>query len=136
MPTICAFGESALAHVSLLAGLYARELTVSVCPNPRLQVSRSTGLALYGDPAPRVGLAQAIGGNLCERLRGILPAKDALILRVLYRLRCCSRRGTELSNGYAGDVMTTQTSRCASDNLDWAVVTARACLIDRNVRRT
>lgn len=32
-------GESALAHVSLLAGLYARELTVSVGPNPRLQVA-------------------------------------------------------------------------------------------------
>jgi hypothetical protein len=31
-------GESALSHVSLLAGLYARELRVSVCPNPRLQV--------------------------------------------------------------------------------------------------
>jgi hypothetical protein len=28
--------------VSLLAGLYARELTVSVCPNPRLQVSTLT----------------------------------------------------------------------------------------------
>jgi hypothetical protein len=27
-----------MEHVSLLAGLYARELTVSVCPNPRLQV--------------------------------------------------------------------------------------------------
>lgn len=32
-------GEAALSRVSLLAGLYARKLTVSVCPNPRLQVN-------------------------------------------------------------------------------------------------
>lgn len=44
------FGEAALTHVSLLAGLYARELTVSACPKlpPQVNGCQATGRLCTG----------------------------------------------------------------------------------------